>query len=299
MKNNQTLLAAGALLILALIYYFTQTGSVDTKAIDAGQFTIHRESIGSVQLSNNSGTLVLEASPVGWTLENYPVDTLKLSGLLDQFTNLTVDRLITKNPDQYNKYEVGDQGNTILVLSPDGSTLLELNLGKQGANYAETFVRNPAEEEVYAVKANLSQYKSMAAKDLWDRSITHLDLNQISSVVFKGEISYSLKREGPAWTYDSELVDPDKVTNLLRPLENMNGTGFAAALPAEKSLYESITFGFGDGSTQELNFYKKDEKGAILLVTINTKSKIFEYSSSSLNRFKKSVADLISDPPQN
>ncbi|NQV30342.1 MAG: DUF4340 domain-containing protein [Candidatus Marinimicrobia bacterium] len=198
MRNNRTLLAAAGFVILALIYYFTQTGSVDTKAIDSELFRIKRDLIGSVQLNNSSGTLVLEKGPDAWTLDNYPADTLKISSLLTQFSDLTVDRLITKNADKYTQYEVGEHGNSILILRADGFPLLELILGKQGANYGETFVRDPTDDQVFAVKANLSQYKKMAPKDFWDRTFTHLELSEINTIEFSGEINYGIKREGPS-----------------------------------------------------------------------------------------------------
>ncbi len=299
MKNNQTLFAAGAFIILALIYYFTQSGSVDTKSIDSELFRVKPESVASIQLNNTSGTLVLEKGPDRWILEKYPVDTMKMSSLLDQFTELTVDRLITSNSEKYSKYEVVDQGNSILLLDSEGAPLLELLLGKQGANYAETFVRNPAEDQVFAVKSNLAQYKNMSAKDFWDRTFASLSLGQIKSVDFKGEINYSLQRQEPTWTFNGELVDPDKVANLLRPFDNMKGTGFANELSEDTILYQSISVGLIDGTSLEYNFFKKDEKGVNLLVTASNKSKIFEFSTGGLNKFKKSITDLSVDPSQN
>ncbi len=296
MKNNQTILAAGILGLLALLYYLTQTGSVDTKSIDSDLFEFDKSDVAAVSLFSNGSIIEFAKDESGWRLEGYPVDTVRMNQLLNVFSDLSIDRMITMNPDKHRKYEVTDQGSRFRASDGGEKDLLQLIIGKQGANYQETFVRAESENEVYAVKSNLSQYKSKTVKDFWDRSITQFDINQLNQLTFNGELNYRLHREGPVWSYDGEQVDFEKVVNMIRPLENMKASNFADEILAENTFYQSLSLGFEDGGSLELTFYLKDENGALLLVTASDNDKIFEYSKSGLNRFKKEIAELLPDP---
>jgi len=296
MKNNQTFLAAGILVVLALLYFLTQTGSVDTKSIDSDLFSLDKDAISELELIGSADTLKFMRNDPLWSLDNYPVDTVKMNRLLDIFTDLQVDRLISKNPEKYEKYQLTDQGTQFLARGKDGKDLLHLIIGQRGANYQETFVRGMSEDEVFAVKASLSQYQNKTPKDFWDRNMTQLDVNQINQAEFQGEMNYALQREGPVWTYNGEPVDFEKVVNMLRPLENLKASNFGTEIGSNNPFYQNIVLGFEDGSSLELNFHLKDANGALLLVRVSGNDKIFEYSKSSLNRFKKAVGDLLPDP---
>jgi len=252
--------------------------------------------ITDISLISAGSTIEFNKNETGWSLEDYPVDTVRMNQLMDLFSELSIDRMITRNLDKHSKYEVSDQDSRFRARDGDGKDLLHLIIGKQGANYQETFVRADATNEVYAVKSNLSQYKDKTAKDFWDRSITQFDVNQINHVKFSGELNYSLQREGPVWSYDGEQVDFEKVVNMLRPLENLKASNFADEIGADKAFYKALSVGFEDGSSLELSFYLKDVNGALLLVKLSGNDKIFEYSKSGLNRFKKEFKDLLPDP---
>lgn len=296
MKNNHTLYAAGLLGVLALLYYFTQTGEVDTKSIDSEMFLLNRDAIIEVELINPDVSLVIMKDEARWKLEDYPVDTVRMNRFLETFAELTPDRLITKNPEKHDKYEVTNEGIRFLAKSSDTDELLNLIIGKQGANYQETFVREMSSDAVYAVKSSLAQYKNKTQKDFWDRSITDINVSQIDKVDFSGEMAYNLKRSGAVWTYNGEQVDYEKVIDMLRPLENMKASNFTDEIGSDKLLYQQINIGFEDGSTLELAFYLKDENGALLLVKVSGNDKIFEYSKSGLNRYKQELSDLTADP---
>ncbi len=279
------------------MYFLTQTGAVDTKSIDSEKFAFDKNEIAAIELTSSDSVLKFKKTDGEWSLDDYPVDTVRMNQLLDHFSDLKIDRLITKKPEKYGKYEVTDEGSQIVMKSSDGKDLLSLVIGKRGANYQETFVREVSEDQVYAVKSSLSRYKNMAQKDFWDKSLTHLDVNQINHVDLKGEINYTLEREGPVWTYNGEQVDFEKVESMLSPLENLKGSNFAPEIGADHAFYQNIVLGFEDGSTLELTFHLKDANGALLLVKVSDNDKIFEYSKAGLNRYKKKLSDLLPDPP--
>ncbi len=296
MKNNQTLLAGGLLVILALIYYVTQTGTVDTKTIDPDLFKLDQNKIASIQVNMPTESFHFLNQNENWLLEDYPVDTLRMNQFLEQMAALTVDRKITSKTDKHARYELDDQGTTIILTDQAGTDMLNIILGKQGANYRETFVRKVGSDDVYAINSNLASIKMMEAKNFWDRTITDLSVEEITEVNLSGNLNYKLHRESYGWTYNGEPVDLEKVTTMLKPLGNLRGSNFAEEITAENPLYQSLNIILESGKEIDLSFHIKSEEAPTLLVKASDRAKILEYSKASLNRFNQELKDLQADP---
>ena len=296
MKNKQTLIAGAVLVVLALIYWLTQTGTLDTKSIDADVFKVKSGDITTVTVKTGESVLTFQKEGASWMLDDYLVDSSRMTGFLDEITALKADRIISKNPENYPKYEVDEQGTAIGLMDSKGKTLLNLIIGTQGANYMETFVKRVDKAPIYAVKSNLLRFKDMKYRDFWDKSITDLKVDELKTVTFAGTYNYVLQREGPVWSMNGEQVDFEKVQNLLKPLENLRASNFIEAIGEDKELYQTIELELESGEMAELHFYLKDEKASVLLLDSSTRSKKFEYPKSGLSRYGKSLEDLQADP---
>lgn len=297
MKKNQTLYAAGSLIVLAVIYILTQTGTVDTKTIDVHALSFDKGDVGAIELSGKDGVLSFSKNDNNWELENYPVDSMRVKQLLDLFSELRVDRLITRNAEKHTKYELSDDGTRLLIKNSDGKHIFDILIGKRGANYQETFVRQSEHDEVYAVKSSLGHYRGKAQDYFWDRSMTHLDVNSINGLDLSGEFNYTLKREGPSWKFNGEDVDSEKVLDLLSPLENLKASNFADEITSDKAFYQSMRISFQGGDLVELEFYLKEASAGTVYVHVSGNDKTFEFSKAGLNRFNKNTGDLKADPP--
>lgn len=297
MKQNQTLYAAGILVVLAILYFFTQTGEVATKSIDTVALAFDKNSAAFIDLSGNEAMLSMTKSSTGWMLDAYPVDTNRVKQLLDLFSDLKVDRLITRSDANYEKYEVTENGTRLTVRDQAGDQLLDILIGKRGANYQETFVRSYDQDEVYAVKSSLGHFRSKEASFFWDKRMTHLNVDQIDQFTMKGEFTYELKREGLNWTYNGEAVDFQKVVDMLKPIENLKASNFADEITPENEFYQRMQLVLQDGQQIELTFYLKDADSALVLAKVSGNDKVFEYSKAILNRFNKEIDDLKADPP--
>lgn len=296
MKNKQTILGGAILLGLALIYYMTQIGGLDTKTVDSEQYRFDKALVSSIEVNSAEGMVSFVEDNGEWFLEDYPVDTMRMNNFLEHFSSLTVDRLITSKVEKHPKYEVDETSTSILFKSNAGNELLRLMIGKMGAHYQETFVREVESDEVYAVKTSLSRYKSLKPEGFWDKTMTNIDIDKINSVIFQGELNYMLLREGPVWTYNGENVDYEKVSNLLRPFENLKGNNFVDSITEENPFYQSLQITLESGESIDIAFHFKDENENTLLVSVSNKSKVFEYSKAGLTRFDKGLEDLASDP---
>ena len=99
---------------MILLYFFTQTGEVDTKSIDTNMFSMDKDAVSEVQLIKQDLSMIMTKGENGWELDNYPVDTTRLGQLLDQFSELTPDRMITKNPEKQKKRIVACYKKTLV-----------------------------------------------------------------------------------------------------------------------------------------------------------------------------------------
>jgi len=296
MMNKQTIYAGASLLVLALLYYFTQTGNLDTKSIDQDQLIFDKEDVATVQVQATGEAFLFEQNSGQWELGGYPVDSVRMTSFISQMSALKIDRMVTQKTEKQMKYELTDQATQINFLSSAGQSLQHLILGKAGANYLETFVREAGADKIYAVKASLSQFKSFEPTDFWDRTMTSFSISNIVEVTFSGELNYRLNREGPVWMYNGEQVDLEKVTNMLRPLENMKANGFTEMILAEGLIYQSISITLDTGKSIDLKFHLEDAQATSLIVRVSDRTKVFEYPKSGLNRFDKQMDALLAPP---
>jgi len=297
MKKNPTLYAGVLLIVLAGLYFLMQPGKVDTKDIDADALVFDEGLASMVELQGETDTLRFTRTGPIWTLEGYPVDSMRMNQLLDLFSTLQLDRLITRNAEKHTSYQVDDRASRVSMQSEEAETLLDIFIGKQGASYQETFIRPSGGDEVYAVKTSLAQYRRKDGSQFWDRSMTHLNLEDVTGLTLEGVFNYTLSKVGSSWLYNGEAVDLDKVEAVLSPLENLKASNFSGAIPKDKQPYLKITISLTGGEPVELTSYLKDEQAALVLVKVSGLDKQFEYSKSALNRFDKSLQDLLPDPP--
>ena len=292
MKQNQTMYAAGLLVILALIYFVTQTGAKATKSIDGDIFALEASSIDRIVLKDAEQTLEFVLDKGQWLLDGYPADTLRVQTLLQQVSALQVDRLLSKNPEKHAKYEASDTAPSVLVYSK-GAEVLSLIIGKQGAHFQETVVRETDKDDLYIVKTSLASLKTPRPSLYWDKTITDLDPGSITRVLAEGEYSYDLQREGASWKYDGSPVDPEKVQALLKGLASLKGTNVSTTDPLQQPHYLTLTLYTELGDPLVLPFHFKDDGASMMLVRPALSSKTFEFSKAGLNRFDRSMADLL------
>lgn len=296
MKQNQTIIAAVVLVVLAFLYWLTLSGEADTKSVDPDILKFDKELVSTIKVTTPDAELNFVKEAQNWVLDGYPVDTTRMERFLDLMSGLEADRVISKNEDKYSKYEVDETGTQISFHDNNNKLLKTLIIGKLGSNYQESFVKRGDKTPIYAVLASLSTYKEMKQRDFWDKTITDLNVDALTTVNFAGEYNFKLERQGPVWSFNGEQVDFEKVQNMLRSLEHMKASNFIDDIPEDKVWYQSIEMVLESGESIQLRFSLKDENASTLLLDASNRSKKFEYPKSSLNRFNKSLDDLKSEP---
>ncbi len=292
MKNRNNLIAGALLVILVIVYFAFKTGPQDTKQVDGDRFQFDTEGVGTIVVLSEDDTLRFTRMDREWLLDGYPADTNRVNALLEEFSTLTADRIVSTKVENHTKYEVGPDGKRIRFVDAGDARIEELILGKSGSNYMETMVRREAEDAVYAVKASLGRYRNATKSGYWNRSITSFGLEEIVGVRFSGMYDYSLKLNEGVWDYNGVGVDPKKVEDLLRPLGNMRASNFRQEWVAAADPALTISIDLYSGQNLELKFHEEGEEGSVMITTLAGNPMVFEFSKSSLNRYEKTLEDL-------
>lgn len=176
------LLALGVLAILFLVnregqeklkYQSEQLISMDIKDI----YTFH---LGQI---NDSLTLVFDGTQ--WKIEGH--DTLRVKEIvLENFfawlSEIKRGTKVSQNPDNWDKYNVGDStGTRLTLLDKKGVALLDIYVGRSSSNWSLSNVRNVGEKDVYQTDQNMI-YRLNIQPDNWGEKPPEADSTAIDSL---------------------------------------------------------------------------------------------------------------------
>lgn len=78
-----------------------------------------------------------------------------VSYLVDDLAAMAPLRVVTRNPEQYEKLKVGEGATKVTLKDQQGGLLFEVLIGKQGSDLLSTYLRLPDRPEVLAVNRSL------------------------------------------------------------------------------------------------------------------------------------------------
>lgn len=87
--------------------------------------------------------------------EQKDADADAVQHLLDDLASMKIVRVVTRNPEHYEKLRVSTGSVRVLLKREGGDTLLDLFIGKQGSDLISTYLRLADRPEVLAVDRTL------------------------------------------------------------------------------------------------------------------------------------------------
>jgi hypothetical protein len=87
--------------------------------------------------------------------EQEDADADVVQRLLDDLASMKIVRVVTRNPEHYEKLRVTTGSTRVLMKREGGDTLLDLFIGKQGSDLISTYLRLADRPEVLAVDRTL------------------------------------------------------------------------------------------------------------------------------------------------
>ncbi len=111
-------------------------------------------------MQRDASLLTLKRSREGWQLQlasgqESRADNDAVVHLLNDLAAMKPVRVVTRNPEQYEKLKVGPGAAKVTLQDQQESTLFEVLIGKQGSDLLSTYIRIAEQPEVLAVDRSL------------------------------------------------------------------------------------------------------------------------------------------------
>lgn len=248
------------------------------------------DAITRIELISDTGTIALESTPAGWTVNGYDASpdavTLMVSGLVD--TTLTA-QLVAMSPSSHERTGVDSASADRLIVGGAGGQLAAWFIGNQGEDFRSVHMRRVGENDVYLVRGAIATDVRRELDEFRDRRVTMVDPAAVIqwSVERGGRLDYRIEKRGSNWRLQNGAVaDSAAVLAALARFRTLTATGFATAAEAE-----SADFGSPDlaavltGATGDtLAFLALDSLASWYVVSRSGSRNIWRLSSTQVNQ---------------
>ncbi len=159
---------------------------------DAAAVFIKTPAKGSVQLKKNetgSWTVALQET-------TYAADMAVISSLLDAVAKLKEDTVASRNPQNFDGFEVTEE-KAVEVRIDDGAqkALAHFYVGKNGPDIFSTYIRKKDSNTVLLVNSLLKNVFDREPKDWRDKTIVKLTKDDITEYLIEGDMTLAMKKD--------------------------------------------------------------------------------------------------------
>ena len=123
-------------------------------------FDINRDDVFAFEISKSNESLKLNYDGESWSIENHDSLTVKtntIGSFFNVILTLKKTSLVSKNPDNWDKFMVGDSTGTHLkFIDYNSETLAKIVVGRSNAEWSTSNVRIANDPEVYHTSENIS-----------------------------------------------------------------------------------------------------------------------------------------------
>ncbi|MBA7619029.1 hypothetical protein ES703_26361 [subsurface metagenome] len=236
---------------------------------------LDKDSIARIEIAGREEKVVLKKSGAAWTALisgiYLPASKVRIDSFLNQIIKLKRSRVVTRNPDLWQDFEVSaETGRRIRLLDKSDREVVNLIVGKAGPAGKGNYLRIEGKEEVIQVERSLASYMDNETKywshlklfpgDLEGRDLISID---IRSRLFEGQsLDYTLVLSDgngqPVWKVSGRedlAISADKVDRMANTLAGFEGTEFVVDIPEHEAGLASpdaeVTF-----RTEDDRFYR-------------------------------------------
>jgi len=215
--------------------------------------------------SPEKGTATLRNEQGVWQVSSpdartYQADAAALDKLLEIVGGLKVETLVSKNPKNFDQYEVtAEKGLDVRLADSDNRSLARLYVGKSGPDIFSTYVRVQDSDRVVLVGSILKTVFEKELKDWRDKTIFKLNKDDIVAYAVDGTAKLHLKKDDTqSWqVLAPEVFAPKKeaVDDIMRKFASLKAVDFAEGQLKDFGLdrpERTITAVLKDGATVTL-----------------------------------------------
>lgn len=264
MQKNRIAQLVAVLLLLLVVAWVTgvfdrdpstiDVPTLEVQAAEADEITIQGPY--AVDLSREGGLWMLKAPLSG------RADTLAMTRLINTLESLTLNSVVSKNPERHATYGVDVESGRAITLRKEGTELASLVVSAQGPDFSTSYVRLEGEPVVYSA----SRITIPATLDaLRDRALASVQPELVRSAQWTTPSgSYRLDYGDTGWMLGAEggvpqPVDSVQVSAWIRRFAPLRLDGFLDDLtPDSLSVTHTVRIEQINGAVTEV-FFEADE----------------------------------------
>lgn len=286
----------GVAVLLSLPRLFRDGGEEGTLDVGDGFSFVVTDSIAGVDivLADNAGTVRLERTDAGWTVDGYVADEPKVRDLLGVIGQLSSPELVARNPSNHARLGVAEGGRRIEVRTVGGD-VRRFHLGDRDTRSGGYFARLPGDDIVYRLDSPAGGYLSRDRDGWRPRLIASVDTAGVREILMRrGEREAVLRRSNEGWTAGDAPADSALVQRLLSILPSVSASGFptaeeeaAADFTLPDGRLEVFSEGFEDVTGRQLELsilLLEDEERGDWVARLADGTEAFRLSSLTVNR---------------
>ena len=286
----------GVAVLLYLPRLLRDSGEGGTLDVGDGFSFVVTDSIASVNiaLAGNAGTIRLERTDPGWTVDGYVADEPKIRDLLDVIGNLSSAEIVARNPSNHANLGVAEGGRRVEVRTVGGD-VRPFHLGDRDTRSGGYFVRLPGDDVVYRLDGPTGGYLNRERDGWRPRLIASVDPAAVREILLRrGDREAVLRRSGEGWLAGDAPADSALVERLLSILPSVSASGFpseeeeaAADFTVADASFEVFSAGSADVTGRQLELsilLLEDEERGDWIARLADGTETFRLSSLTVNR---------------
>ena len=218
----------GLAVLLFLPRLFRDSGAGGSLEVGDGFSFLVADTVAGVDivLADGAGTIRLERTMDGWTVDGYVADEQKIRDLLDVVVDLSSAEIVARNPSNHEAMGVGEEGRRIEIRTAAGASL-SFHLGTRDSRSGGYFVRLPGDPVVYRLDGPTGGYLSRERDGWRPRLIASVDTAAVREILIRrGEREAVLQRSDGDWLLGDAPADSSVVQRLLAVLRSVSASGF-------------------------------------------------------------------------
>ncbi|MCX6565753.1 MAG: DUF4340 domain-containing protein [Candidatus Aminicenantes bacterium] len=235
MKAKTTLILAVVFLgLLAVILFVDRKKPEDAAAPEGKLVELASENVERITFDNGTETVTLAKNGSGeWGIVGpikTPADTIEVSGFLNAFADLPIDRIVEKENADLKKYGIPSRDVTLKLQGTDRP--VKISIGAENAVGRTFFAQKEGDPRVVLLPATL---KSSLDKTLFDfrrKDDFRFETSNVTRIrLASPDVRWEARKTGGEWFLESPvkaLAGEAKITALLETLSGLRAAAFAA-----------------------------------------------------------------------
>ncbi len=163
--------------------------------------------------------------------ESFEADNSTIDNTLSSLKKMKIKNIITKNPDNFAKYELEKDKCKRVKLYDGKDKLVDILVGKfkynQQSRSANSYVRLADKNEVFSIDGFLSMNISDNISTYRIKTLAKFTIDQLDKITYTHQnLDYHISKQDDKWIYNGVILDSLKMKAYISKLSNLKGAKF-------------------------------------------------------------------------